>query len=1069
MKIKKVEIEGFRAYKYKKDGNFDFTLDGDMPSSFVAIYAPNGFGKSSFYDAVEWALTDSLERYAGEHNKKNNQIAARGTKQDRIPLKILRNKDVPDEVLTRVEVVTTRGNFPRELPKLKWNSTDLALGVSKGKKGKEARVFSKIILSQDAINRFLREAKPQERYELFMQHFGGEAEALRQELTAVIIENKLTLDALRKQRTEVKKELNTPVDSAIFDKFNALAVSLNQSGESIALVSANFNASLEHQLLASIIERKHTLASFHMAQRQRELALLEQSSRIEELQFNLEVISEQSPRLARLTKGVKDSQHYQTLSAAHSKNLADWQKLTGELTELETIVKLLPSFLFDESECKRATVEQSILEQQQSGITVELRTTQESEKQHRDALGQADQRSLALRSMLSNSAGVYAEIAVHQAGLSGQQTDLQSRMATIQVDRADHERLTAELTKLSATIINAKTLMEQGTSLPLLPTNRLSEVYSAHQELDLLQQHNHTIRNTQIALTRQKEGVERIVSQGLTYLGEWPSDRCPLCRAVHPSPDALTSAIKNNDLLTEAAKQNAIQLEQITSRVTVLKGIIDLAVAEAKDRLGKKGIELRTKLDKLSSKINKAERECSSLKAFISATEQTIQGLQLRVWNLSSEELHARAGTELDSLSSIRVSHAAQLELVNSAVAGFQAKLQRVNVRLEELRFLRESITSKDQYNKVVAFASKEAVREFTDLSAHCVQKRDQLSSSLSESSGQLERLSVECHELQQVMLADGNWVDFQQLAIQRDMASKSVSDATFTVESFLATLGRLFGKEIIASPEMIRSEIAVALGSLTAQSVDLVAKIDKFDLLTEQLKAFKPYLDSLVLRERLSDIERRLSEHQLVDKKLSEEREIIFEELRARIGSFFFTDLINAIYSQIDPHPSFKKVEFIPDFDGSNQPGLNIILIDGKGDLISPMLYFSSAQLNILSLSVFLANALHARDEKDVPLDVILIDDPIQSMDSINILAVIDLLRNISLRFDKQIIISTHDENFFDLLKLKIPSEVFGSKFLQLESFGVVSQIQEAHDFVAGLSKVVLHADGNMDGEGKD
>ncbi|BFT65105.1 AAA family ATPase [Pseudomonas moorei] len=1069
MKIKKVEIEGFRAYKYKKDGSFDFTLDGEIPSNFVAIYAPNGFGKSSFYDAVEWALTDSLERYAGEHNKKNNQIAARGTKQDRIPLKILRNKDVPDEVLTRVEVMTTRGNFPRELPKLKWNSTDLALGVSKGKKGKEARIFSKIILSQDAIDRFLREAKPQERYELFMQHFGGEAEALRQELTAVIAENKLTLDGLRKQRTEVKKELNAPVDSAIFDKFNSLAVSLNQSGESISLVSANFNASLEHQLLASIIERKHTLASFHTAQRQRESALLEHSSRLDELQFHLDVISEQSPRLARLAKGVKDSQNYQSLSAAHSKNLADWQKWTGEFTELETIEKLLPSFLSDESVYKRATVEQTTLEQQQSGIAVELRTAQESDKQHRDALSQADQRSLALRSMLLNSAGVYAEIAVHQAGLSGQQSDLQSRMATIKVDRGDHERITVELTKLSATTINAKTLMEQSTNLPLLPTNRLSEVYSAHQELDLLQQHDQTIKNTQVALTRQKEGVERIVSQGLIYLGEWPSDKCPLCRVVHDSPEALTSAIKNNDLLTEAARQNAIQLEQITSRVTVLKGVIDLAVAEAKDRLGKKVIELRTKLDQLASKINKVERECYSLRASISATEQTIQALQLRVWNLSSEELHARAGAELDSLSSIRVSQVAQLELVKNAVVGFQAQLQKVNARLEELRFLRESITSKDQYNKVLAFALKEAVREFTELPAHCGQKRDQLSRSLAESSGELERLSVDCHELQQVMLADGNWVDFQQLATQRDTASKSVSDATFAVESFLASLGRLLGEELTASPDMIRTEIASALGSSTAQSADLAAKIDKFDLLTEQLKAFKPYLDSLVLRERLSDIERRLAEHQVVDKKLSEDRESIFEELRARIGSFFFTDLINAIYSQIDPHPSFKKVEFIPDFDGSNQPGLNIILKDGEGDLISPMLYFSSAQLNILSLSVFLANALHARDEKNVPLDVILIDDPIQSMDSINVLAVIDLLRNVSLRFDKQIIISTHDENFFDLLKLKIPSEVFGSKFLQLESFGVVSQIQDAHDFVAGLSKVVLHADGNTDGEGKD
>ena len=70
-------------------------------------------------------------------------------------------------------------------------------------------------------------------------------------------------------------------------------------------------------------------------------------------------------------------------------------------------------------------------------------------------------------------------------------------------------------------------------------------------------------------------------------------------------------------------------------------------------------------------------------------------------------------------------------------------------------------------------------------------------------------------------------------------------------------------------------------------------------------------------------------------------------------------------------------------------------------------MLYFSAAQLNILSLSVFLANALHATDKSGAALDVILIDDPIQSMDSINVLATIDLLRNVSERFDKQIIIS--------------------------------------------------------------
>ena len=52
------------------------------------------------------------------------------------------------------------------------------------------------------------------------------------------------------------------------------------------------------------------------------------------------------------------------------------------------------------------------------------------------------------------------------------------------------------------------------------------------------------------------------------------------------------------------------------------------------------------------------------------------------------------------------------------------------------------------------------------------------------------------------------------------------------------------------------------------------------------------------------------------------------------------------------------------------------------------------------------------------------------------------DLLRSICLKFGKQLILSTHDENFFGLLQRKIPSDIFGSKFLQLEKFGVVAPV---------------------------
>ncbi|WP_155728487.1 OLD family protein [Aeromonas veronii] len=161
--------------------------------------------------------------------------------------------------------------------------------------------------------------------------------------------------------------------------------------------------------------------------------------------------------------------------------------------------------------------------------------------------------------------------------------------------------------------------------------------------------------------------------------------------------------------------------------------------------------------------------------------------------------------------------------------------------------------------------------------------------------------------------------------------------------------------------------------------------------------------------------------------------------KLKERIDNFFYTDLITSIYRKIDPHPFFKIVKFECVFPVEDKPRLEVYLYEDElSQPISPALYFSSAQLNILSLSIFLAKALHIEHE-GAPVRAILIDDPINSMDSINVLSVIDLLRNISINFDRQIILSTHDENFYELIKLKVPEEKFGSKFIRFKSFGVV------------------------------
>lgn len=60
IKLRKIEIDSFRAYKDKQI--FDFYLGQGKVANLIAIFAPNGFGKTSFFDAVEWSFTGEIDR-----------------------------------------------------------------------------------------------------------------------------------------------------------------------------------------------------------------------------------------------------------------------------------------------------------------------------------------------------------------------------------------------------------------------------------------------------------------------------------------------------------------------------------------------------------------------------------------------------------------------------------------------------------------------------------------------------------------------------------------------------------------------------------------------------------------------------------------------------------------------------------------------------------------------------------------------------------------------------------------------------------------------------------------------
>jgi DNA repair exonuclease SbcCD ATPase subunit len=155
------------------------------------------------------------------------------------------------------------------------------------------------------------------------------------------------------------------------------------------------------------------------------------------------------------------------------------------------------------------------------------------------------------------------------------------------------------------------------------------------------------------------------------------------------------------------------------------------------------------------------------------------------------------------------------------------------------------------------------------------------------------------------------------------------------------------------------------------------------------------------------------------------------------KINDAFNLPLINDIYKKIEPHPEFDEISFETILKGKDSE-LQIKAKKNNKEEILPILYFSAAQINVLSLSIFLAKALQNSAPK---LKTIFIDDPIQHLDSINILSFIDLMRIIIEQEKRQLIITTHDESFFNLVQKKMPSDIFNTKYLELISVGKLKE----------------------------
>ncbi|HEX4739034.1 MAG TPA: AAA family ATPase [Allosphingosinicella sp.] len=126
---------------------------------------------------------------------------------------------------------------------------------------------------------------------------------------------------------------------------------------------------------------------------------------------------------------------------------------------------------------------------------------------------------------------------------------------------------------------------------------------------------------------------------------------------------------------------------------------------------------------------------------------------------------------------------------------------------------------------------------------------------------------------------------------------------------------------------------------------------------------------------------------------------------------------LFQKIYSRIDPHPTFRVTQMTASLErGKGRLNLGILDPDAGTDARDAGPLLSSSQLNSYAVALFLAMNLALPTLK---LDVTILDDPLQSLDSLNLLGLVDVLRRF--RAHRQIIVSTHEDRLVGLLTRKL------------------------------------------------
>ncbi len=1042
MKIKSVKITGFRAFEKEEDSTFDFTKNGEI-MNFASIYAPNGFGKTSFYDAVEWGVTRKIQRFDRmvdfEKVRKDNDAP------------LLLNKSAKSG---KVVIETDTRLFENAINNRKKYDY---------KAKADNDYFRDQILTQDLIDAFLKEEKADKRYENFLEiddnlkKYDLAYKKIIRLLEYIKDERKDVTDKKTEEEKKLQGEIDFEQEFKKFDEINEVLRSLNKENEDLKSIDPNTFNQTSYDNLSRNVEVR--------------LSSLDEELKKAKLRIDTIVLARDGEESedGKLSGGI--------LSYLDNKDKIS--KFDEQLTELNQIIKLIEDQerIFNESRVndENLKTQQNRLERALNiekqfetflSIQKEIDILQKSIGEYKDTLLRTEHEKLDIEKEKNDTTIKINELnnslEINRSKLNSlptQQKQLELTSQTIidikKIIDSLSESIAAEEKKLG----NLKTVLDEFEyyenkildDVELLLEFKLFDehkklIISYISEKENLEKLKKSLQEIQLQIDTQNQFNKELndfINSGLELVNKSQSSDCPLCNQNYNSFEKLSENILSNKLLDSQLK---VLLEE---KIELESKINDLALKLSAD---KKEIEKNFSLIKQPYLLNQRNTK-NAIDKFDSERSANSEKLNSSQSSLNDINLLLGDSKTFDELSS-KIRN--DLSKLDSQILNLSDRIKKYDETLLQKEVLAKSTKEKLDISEpnLLKYQSSNEYTEIRTYFIEVLNSNEVKEIILSEGITNIQKNITELTGKKEIIIKslDELKTKLSNHTVSKDECVKKalqLNDAKNLILRIYDSYENFIKSEFsISISDKNKSQIEKAFIDLIETQKELErqveSKIEKFKIVKILNDACIKAAESKKVEDLIIELKKSLKKLDSSENKLNTEKGNLKTYLKNTIESYFYTPLINAIYRKIDPHPDYKSIEFECDF-AENKPRLQIytISINDKGKEVRsvPSLYFSTAQINILSLSIFLARALKTKDDQKQPVDCIFIDDPIQSMDSINILSFIDLFRGITLSLDKQLIVSTHEENFHLLLKKKIPSELFKSKFMELETFGKVKK----------------------------